>query len=102
VGDEGKIDWKKAAKLGGIGFLGSFLAGIVMLFFAPATANAEQLGQGVGRFAGFTFIGGLCVSYMEQTGQKLFPKVLKILWGLTLAALILFAATYTAPELPAP
>ena len=96
------IDWKKASKLGGLAFLGAFLTGIGMLFLAPATADVERLGQGVGRFAFCAFVGGLCVSYMEQTGQTLFPKVLKILWGITLLMLILFAATYTSPEIAAP
>jgi uncharacterized membrane protein len=93
------FNWKQAAKLGGIAFLCAFVAGVSMLAFAPLTVNAEKVGQGVGRLAGFSFLGGMCVSYMEQTGQKLFPRLVKIGFLLMLLGLVVFAATYEPPAL---
>jgi peptidoglycan/LPS O-acetylase OafA/YrhL len=88
-----QFDIKKAAKLGGLAFLVAFLAGVAMLAMAPATADAKKLGQGIAQLAGFSFIGGLSVSHLDQSGFALPARILKAIFFLMIAGLLLFAAS---------
>jgi hypothetical protein len=87
------FDIKKAAKLGGVAFLFAFMVGVAMLAMAPATADPEQLGRGIAQFAGFSFIAGISVSHLEQTGFTLPARVLKGIFVLMLVGLLIFAAS---------
>jgi hypothetical protein len=87
-----RFDIKKAAKLGGLAFLCAFLAGLAMLAMAPTTADHEKLGRGIAQFAGFSFLGGMSVSHLEQSGFTLPARILKGIFVLMVAGLLLFLA----------
>ena len=88
-----RFDIKKAAKLGGQAFLIAFLAGIAMLAMAPATADPEKLGQGIAQLAGFSFLGGLSVSHLEQSGFTLPARILKGIFVVMIVGLLILLAT---------
>ncbi len=85
-----RFDIKKAVKLGGLAFLIAFLAGLVMLVLAPDTTDHIRIGQLIAQFAGFSFIGGLSVSHLEQTGFTLPARILKGLFVLMIVGLLIF------------
>jgi hypothetical protein len=94
------FDLKKAAKLGGIGFLTAFIAGVAILALAPSGADAEKLGQGIGQLIVFSFFGGVFVSHLEQSGYPLPARFFKGFYVLLLVGMVAFAATFESAVTP--
>ena len=56
------------------------IVGVLLILLAPSTADAKQLGQGIGQFAALSFIGGFLASFQEQNGNLLQARILKVAW----------------------
>ena len=89
-----------ALKVGGWALLVALAVGLVLLLIAPPTADMKLLGQGIGQFAGLSFVGGLLTSYQEQTGNPKMALLMKIIWGILLAGMLVFGLSYDAPTPP--
>ena len=95
------FDIKAAFRLSAAAFGISMIVGVLLILLAPSTADAKQLGQGIGQFAALSFIGGFLASFQEQNGNILQARILKIAWILGCIGLVIFALTYP-PASPTP
>lgn len=78
--------------------LGIALAvGLLLLLLAPPTADTTLLGQGIGQFAGLSFVGGLLTSYQQQTGNPKMALLMKTIWGILIVGMLIFGLSYEAP-----
>lgn len=79
------------------------IGGSAALAFGFGVADAEKLGEGIGRFAAVAFALGLGISYLAQTGRRNQAIVASVLFGAALAALavvIVVGASHRTQPLP--
>lgn len=91
------FQFRPALKLGAWALLIALAVGLGLLLMAPATADMTLLGQGVGQFAGLSFVGGLLTSYQEQTGNPKMALLMKVIWGILLVGMLVFGLSYQPP-----
>jgi len=72
-----RFEFKPALKLAAIALILALGAGVLLLLLAPPTADMRLLGQGVGQFAGLSFVGGVLASFQEQTGNPKMALLMK-------------------------
>ena len=91
------FQFRPALKLGAWALLIALAVGLGLLLMAPPTADMTLLGQGVGQFAGLSFVGGLLTSYQEQTGNPKMALLMKVIWGILLVGMLAFGLNYQPP-----
>ena len=91
------FQFRPALKLGAWALLIALAVGLGLLLMAPPTADMTLLGQGVGQFAGLSFVGGLLTSYQEQTGNPKMALLMKVIWGILLVGMLVFGLSYQPP-----
>ena len=91
------FNFKTALKMGGLALAVSLIVGLILLTLAPNSSDPTLLGQGVGQFAGLSFVGGFLTSFQEQTGNVKMALLMKAIWLILIAGLLLFGLTYEAP-----
>ena len=75
----------------------ALLVGLLLLMLAPPAADMTLLGQGVGQFAGLSFVGGILASYQEQIGNPKMALLMKVIWSILLVGMLVFGLSYEAP-----
>jgi len=88
------FQFRPALQIGGIALVIALGVGIGLLLLAPDTADMKLLGQGVGQFAGLSFVGGLLVSYQQQSGNPKMALLMKVIWGILILGILLFGLSY--------
>ena len=76
------FQFRPALKVGAWGLLIALLVGLLLLILAPSSADMTLLGQGVGQFAGLSFVGGILASYQEQSGNPKMALLMKVIWSM--------------------
>ena len=92
-----RFEFKPALKMATIALLLALGVGILLLLLAPPTADMRLLGQGVGQFAGLSFIGGILTSFQEQTGNPKMALLMKVIWGILVVGILFFGLTHQGP-----
>ena len=88
---------RRALKVGAWALGIALAVGLLLLLLAPPTADTTLLGQGIGQFAGLSFVGGLLTSYQEQTGNPKMALLMKVIWGILIVGMLIFGVSYEAP-----
>ena len=89
-----RFEFKPALKLAVIALLLALGAGVLLLLLAPPTADMRLLGQGVGQFAGLSFVGGVLASFQEQTGNPKMALLMKVIWAILVVGILVYGLTH--------